>query len=248
MKISDIYDYINEIAPFNTAAVWDNPGLSVGSQKNSVTTVLLALDVTKKVINEAKECGAELVVTHHPLIFDPVKSIETDSLLYAVVTSGLNFLSAHTNLDIADGGVNDCLAKKAGITSVRKSLSEMFLKIGVIDPCSPAEFAARLQKALGGTVLYCCGKENIRTVAFCSGSGGDLSSAAVAEGADALLTGEAKYDHFLNASSLGLSLFAAGHFETENPAMDHLASLLKERFGEKLSVCRSKEKTCIITK
>ena len=154
MKIKDIYDYLDTIAPFDSAAEWDNCGLSVGSLDSDVTKVIIALDVTDDVIDTAARESAQLVITHHPLLFAPVAQIKTDSLVYKAVKSGVTFIAAHTNLDKASGGVNDCLAKKVGVSDLRQSGVDEFLKIGEIEPCTPQEFALKVKNALGGKVSF----------------------------------------------------------------------------------------------
>ncbi len=230
MKIKEIYNFLDSIAPFNTSAEWDNCGLSVGSLDFDVTKIIVALDVTADVIDAAVDSGAQLVITHHPLLFTPVSHIEADSLVYKAVKSGLTFISSHTCLDKADGGVNDCLAQKVGITDLRQSQLDEFLKIGEIEPCTPCEFALRVQKALGGRVSYTDNHTIIKTVALCSGSGGDLIDVAHLEGADALLTGEAKHHELLQADYLGTDLFVAGHYETEVIVCEYLRKVLSQEF------------------
>ena len=232
MKIKEIYDYLDTIAPFSTAAEWDNCGLSVGSLDIDVDKVLIALDVTDEVIETATREGAELVITHHPLLFNPVAQIETNSLVYKAVKSGITFISSHTCLDKAVGGVNDCLARKVGIADLKQSQLDEFLKIGRIDPCTPEEFAFKVKNALGGKVSYTDSNATIKTVALCSGSGGDLIDAAHLEGADALLTGEAKHHEFLQANHLGTDLFVAGHYETEVIICEELCEILSRKFPD----------------
>ena len=232
MKIKEIYNYLDTIAPFDTAAEWDNCGFSVGSLDSDVNKVLVALDVTDDVINTAVNCGAQLVITHHPLLFAPVAQIEANSLVYKAVKSGVTFVAAHTNLDIATGGVNDCLARKVGITNLKQSQVDDFLKIGEIDPCTPQEFALRVKNALGGKVSFTENNDVIKTVALCSGGGGDLIDAAHREGADAFLTGEAKHHELLHANHVGTDLFVAGHYETEVIVCEALCDVLSQKFPE----------------
>ncbi len=232
MKIKEVYDFLDFVAPFRTSAEWDNCGLSVGSLNNDFTKILVALDITDEVIEEALKIGAELVITHHPLIFNPVSLVESDSLLYKAVKSGITFISSHTCLDKAIGGVNDCLARKAGIVNVQHQTVDEFLKIGEIDPCTVKEFAQKIKTALGGAVAYTDNGKTIGRVAFCSGGGGDLINAAALMGADALLTGEAKHHEYLEAKRLGVALIAAGHYETEVIVCDYLYDLLNKQFDD----------------
>ena len=230
MAVKDIYDYLNEIAPFDTAEEWDNCGLSVGSFDKEVKKIYIALDVTNDVIKRAEETGAELVLTHHPMIFDGIKSIEEGTVVYNSVKSGKTYISAHTNLDKAVGGVNGCLASSVGIKNIRTSGIDEFLKLGEIDTMSADAFAEVVKASLGGKVSYTDSGKPINTVAFCSGSGGDLVSVAAVEGADALLTGEAKHHEMLASNELGISLFVAGHYETENIVLEYLKKSLESEF------------------
>lgn len=246
MKIKDIYDFLDFAAPFSSAAEWDNCGLCVGSLDAEVQKAVIALDVTPEVIDFALLQNAELVITHHPLIFHPVKSVESGTLLSKAVKSGITFISSHTCLDKAVGGVNDCLARKVGLKNAEFTDVE-FLKIGETETCTAEQFAANLKIALGGAVRYNDSGKPIQKVAFCSGSGGDLVNEAATVGADALLTGDASHHDFLEAAQNGISLFAAGHYETENPVCEHLYNLLTEQFEGMLETVVYDGKTPIIT-
>lgn len=232
MKIKEIYDYLDRIAPFSTGAEWDNTGLSVGSLENDVKKIYIALDVTSDSLKEAVSFGADLFLTHHPLIFNPVNVIERGSLIYKAVESGITFISAHSNLDIASGGVNDTLGDLCGIKNLRTSNIDGFLKIGEIDPCSARDFACKVKSVLGGRVSLTNPEKVIKNVAVCSGSGGDLINVAKAEGADALLTGEAKHHEYLISNESDISLIVAGHYETENIICEKLADKLKTEFAD----------------
>ncbi len=232
MKIKDIYNLLDKIAPFSTAAQWDNTGLSVGSLENDVTKIVLSLDVTNDVINRAKSVGAELVITHHPLIFDPVKSVESDTVLYNAVKSGITFISTHTCLDKAENGVNTCLAGAVGIKNTYISPLDEFLNIGFVECMSAGDFAECVKNKLDCTVSFNNIEKTVKKVAFCSGSGGDLVALAAAENADVLLTGEARHHEFLLARDLGIVLMCAGHFETENIVLEYLYDEIVNEFPE----------------
>ncbi len=240
MKIKEVYDFLDFIAPFNTAEEWDNCGLSIGSLNNDFTKILVALDVTEEVIEEAVEIGAEVVVTHHPLIFSPLTKIESESLVYKAVKSGVTFISSHTCLDKTAGGVNDCLAVRIGLKNLRHSGVDGFLKIGDIDPVSSDDFALQIKESLNTSVNFASCTKPIKTVAVCSGGGGDLIKAAAEIGADALVTGEAKHHEFLEAKRLGVALFAAGHYETEVVVLEFLRKSLALQFdGVEVAVSKT---------
>ena len=111
VKAAEILNYINEIAPFDTAMGFDNVGLLIGNAQQTSETVLLALDVTSEVTEEAVSAGAKIIISHHPIIFTPLKSIETNSIPYLSVKNDITVISAHTNLDKAKEGINEYLAK-----------------------------------------------------------------------------------------------------------------------------------------
>ena len=235
IKVRDIYDFLNEYAPFSTQEEWDNSGLTIGSFEKEVSRIFVALDVTRKTINEAKNWGADLVITHHPMIFAPISQVTDDMTVYEAVISGMSFIASHTCLDKAVGGVNTCLAEAVGIKNVIDTEDE-FLKIGEIETTSADKFAECLKKALGGSVSYTDNGNPISKVALCSGSGGDLVEIAKALGADALLTGEAKHHEFLLSEDIGVSLFAAGHYETENIICEKLKEILLKKFSNQIEI------------
>lgn len=228
--VKDIYSFLDSIAPFSTSAPWDNTGLLVGDENKNVKKVMISLDVTDDVIDQATKEKVDLVITHHPVIFDPVKSVTSDTLLYKAVSSGLSFISSHTCLDIAKDGVNDCLANAVGIKNIESIEEDVFLKLGEIEEKSEDEFVAILKDKLSCNVLYNSTGNKIKKIAFCSGSGGDLWELAKEIEADALLTGEAKYHEFLDASFNNISIFACGHFETEVVVIDMLREKLEKEF------------------
>ena len=125
MTVREIYDAIDRIAPFQTAMDFDNVGILVGDENVDVTKTLLCLDVTPRVLREAKSIGAELIISHHPVIFNPLRTVQPQSIVYALVQSGIAVISAHTNLDMAyPYGVNDALCRKLGLQNVRGILKE----------------------------------------------------------------------------------------------------------------------------
>ncbi len=236
MTVKEIYEYLNSIAPFDTAEEWDNCGLTVGSFEKEVKKIYIALDVTGDVIDDALTFGADLVITHHPMIFTPVSQIICDSIVYKAVASGMSFIASHTCLDKAEGGVNHCLAQNVGVKNLKTSRDNDFLKYGEIEPCTADEFAKKIKSALGGAVSFTDSGNIIKTVAMCSGAGGDMVAEAKKIGADAFLTGEAKHHEYLLSMDLGISLFVAGHYETENIVCEYLYKSLFEKFGNEIQL------------
>lgn len=245
--VKDVYSFLDNVAPFSTSAPWDNTGLLVGNENSEVKKVMLSLDVTSEVIEQAIKENVDLVITHHPLIFESVKSVTADTLLYKAVTSGISFISSHTCLDIAKDGVNDCLAKTVGLKNLKSVEEDVFLKIGEIEEKTEEEFVSLLKEKLSCNVLYNSIGSNIKKVAFCSGSGGDLFALAKECGADALLTGEAKYHEFLDASFNNITIFACGHFETEIIVIDTLKEKLEKEF-KNIEFLKANQKNVITCK
>ncbi|MDD2955888.1 MAG: Nif3-like dinuclear metal center hexameric protein [Oscillospiraceae bacterium] len=233
IKILDIQAFIDESAPFASAESWDNSGLLIGSPSAEVRRVLVALDATEQVIRRAADTGAQLVVTHHPVIFRPLRALRPGTPVWQAVQAGVSILSAHTNLDAGDGGVNDALASALGLGGVLPLEGEGVLgRIGSLSqPLPPREFALFVKNALACGGLRCVpGSRPVLRVGLCSGSGGEFLAAAAAAGADAFVTGDVKHNQLLEAAALGITLVDAGHFSTEHVVVEPLARRLAERF------------------
>lgn len=233
MKNKDVLEVLQEMAPLSLALSYDNPGFLVGDAEAEVTSILVALDCTPAVVEQAKKIGAELIVTHHPVIFDPLKAVTAgeNNVIYACLSAGIAVISAHTNLDSADGGVNDCLAAALGlseITVIEDDEGFRFRKGVLSKPLSADALAAQIKAALGGVVRYTDGGKPIKTVAVCGGSGGELLELARAE-ADAYVTADVKHKTFIRASTCGFSMFDAGHFHTEDTVIRPLSERLADR-------------------
>lgn len=226
--IEDYYNALDKIACFNAAEDWDNVGLLVGSPHTRVKTALVALDATKDVLAEAKLLHANLIITHHPVIFRPVDRIDGDSLLYALIAANVGVISAHTNYDMAVDGVNDTLCGHLELTGVRTLEGGELSGVGRLGelhkPLLPEELAAFVKERLGaGSVRYTRGGP-VSMVAVCGGSGGGLWRDARAQGAQALITSEVKHSQFLDAAHAGFILIDAGHYATESIAVKPLAA------------------------
>lgn len=229
---------LDELAPYSAAESWDNSGLLVGDPAGRVERVLLALDVSMPVIEEAKERGAQLILTHHPVIFRPLKRLLAGSLPWELARQGLAALCAHTNLDVAQGGVGDALAKALGLADIAPCIpgeGGMLGRIGRVDegPVTAACFVREAKGKLGAAVC-CCAllPRPVEKVAVVSGAGGDFVREAKEAGADLLLTGEAGHHDFWLARELGISLAALGHYETEAVVLPELQARLGERFPQ----------------
>ena len=230
LTVAQVYDLLDALAPFDTQADFDNAGLLVGDPQAEVTGIHLALDVTDRVIDDALSQGANLIVTHHPLMFSARKRMtEADyegHLLLRLIRNGLSLIAAHTNLDQASGGMNDTLAARLELLHVE---GEGFVRVGDLPERMTAEaFAAFAARQLGDTVRVMGHRDAlIHRVGLCTGGGCDEWTEAHAMGADAFLTGEVKHHIALDASYHGVVLLEAGHFATENPGIFALMEALQ---------------------
>ena len=231
MTVKELYDMIDRIAPFSTQMEGDNSGFLVGSAAQEVTGILFALDVTEPVIEEAAALSAQLIVTHHPLMFDPLRTLTDDDyearLIRRLAREDISLIAAHTCLDRSPGGVNDTLAELCGLTEVT---GEGFFRCGLLPaPLSVWEYAEQLKAALRTEVrLMGPGDAVIRKVGLCSGSGGSEWPAAAETGCDAFVSGEIKHHFGLAMAGSGIVGLECGHFATEEPGIRALASALQK--------------------
>lgn len=252
-NVRDIYMLLDKIFPYNLAEKWDNSGLVCGNPNSKVTSVLVSLDITLDVINEAKELGCNLIISHHPLIYDGIKSVTTDDLtgkkLTTLIQNDIAAISCHTNLDIAENGVNDTLAKKCGLQNVSVFLdvgTNQFLgRIGEVEKTNIADFALKVKVILGCAGLrYCDGGKAVQKVAVIGGAGGSFYQEAIKAGADTFVSGDCKYSNFLPSYELGFNLIDAGHFQTENVINEILKEVLLSHFPN-LKIIASQNKDII---
>jgi len=228
-----IYDFIDSVAPFDSQMSFDNSGLLIGTRDRKVSRAMVALDASVDVAARAAAEGCELLVTHHPVIFTPARSIAGGSPVYRLIAGGVDIICAHTNLDIAEGGVNTCLAKKLGFEDFERP---EWLELGVAgelpESMSARELASLTARRLGCDGLRVAdGGHPIRSVALIGGAGGSEWPALVGR-VDALITGEAKHNQFIEAADAGMTLIAAGHFETESVVLEPLCDMLKKNFAD----------------
>ncbi len=233
-KIKDIFEYTESFAPVDSQADFDNSGLLVGDFETEIKTVLLALDITPQVIEEAVDTEAELIISHHPVIFTPLKALDTHSVPYLLAKHSIAALCLHTNLDKAeDTGVNMCLANALELTEI-KLYPDDFIALGKSKRPLPIHlFAADVKRALRCERVEYILKDNIvKTVAVSSGAGGDGYERARELGADVLVTGEAKHHELLEAHAVGMPIIVAGHFQTEDVVIEPLRQKLTLKFPE----------------
>lgn len=229
MKIKDIYEIIDKIAPFSSACEWDNCGLICGDMEDAVAGIYLTLDADLYALKQAQNNGANLVISHHPLMFDALRKVTSDSNIYHYIRAGVSVISAHTCLDAAKGGINDCLAKIAGLENAKEMITDGIPlgRMGSVCVDDADSFVKSLCNKLDTGAQFVINTK-IQNVAVVSGSGGGCMDDALKSGCDTLITGEAKHDHFVRANDIGFNLIALGHFETENIILQPLYERLKD--------------------
>ena len=244
--VNDILRLVETLAPREMKMDWDNVGLLCGSKKQEVTKVLVALDPFEGVCREAAQWGADVIVTHHPLIFSPLKEITDETSIgrsiQLLLKNGISAINAHTNLDCAPGGVNDILAEKLGLQSISvidpSGTDEAgrewgLLRKGEVTRQSLECFLPTVKQALGCKGLrFVYGGKPVNNVAVGGGACAGGIMDALAAGCDTFVTADVKYNQFWDARDLGMNLIDAGHFATENPAAMYLAEKIAAAFPD----------------
>ena len=243
MKCSDVLNIIESFANSSLKEEWDNVGLLVGSGNEEITKILVALDLTDAVIDEATREKAQLIVTHHPIMLSPLKKIGDSgdgAKVTKLIKNGICHIAAHTNLDNASGGVNDALAKAIGLSNIR-SFDGAMGRIGTIEPMPFIDFVKTVSEELSSPHLKYVGHETdvVTSVGVCGGSGGDFTEAFKEEGADVFVTADVKYHISQYAAENNIKIIDAGHFETESCIVDVLLNLLSEKLGGAVEVLKS---------
>lgn len=228
MRLQEIVDTLNDIAPFAMTQEWDNTGIMVGDPDQEIRSILIALDPSSEAIDYALDQGIDLIVTHHPLFFKPIKSLNPACgparKAALLIQNHMALVSMHTNLDTAPDGVADVLAARLGLREIR---GLGMLRLGHIDP-QPLDVWAK-SLPFQGTRICTAGK-NVAAVAVCPGSGMDLWPEALESGCDTLVTGDVRYHRAMDAVEAGLNIVDLGHYGSEavilKPLAERVRSLL----------------------
>lgn len=240
---------MNEWAMPNLIDQWDNTGFQIGDENKKVNRVLIAMDLDRELFNKAINDNYEMVITHHPLLFKPLKSITShnykERLIMDIIKSDLVVYNAHSNLDLALGGVNDQLAKVLGIKDTIP-LSKTFDKegkygygrIGTIEEILLTDYLQNIKDRLGTNNLIIHGHidKKVRKVAVCGGSGSEFIYDAYEKGADVYITGDIKYHDGQLGHELGLTIVDAGHYNTEKIVLPIIKEYLKNKLGNKIEI------------
>lgn len=234
MILNEIISIIEEKYPKILAYQWDNVGLLAGSGEKEIKKVLVTLDVTPDVVDEAINLGADLILSHHPLIFDGIKSFEENSaktnMYVKIIRNNLAVYSAHTNMDRAESGINQRLSEILGLKNISVLEDETGLgRIGEVDETTLLEFTKMVKEKLSIKMVRVSGNldAKISKVAVGSGACSDLYPLAIEKGTDVLITADLKYHTAIDSKSDGISIIDAGHYPTEIIVMDMFEEILK---------------------
>lgn len=250
LKVEDIHNILEKRAPSILKENYDNIGLMVGDMKSEVKCILIALDCTLEVIDEAIRNNCNLIFTHHPLLFKRPYSITTDTLIgkkiIKLIRNDINVYSSHTNLDSVKGGINDIIMGKLGLIDYKviepsriKSYGEYGCGIGRIgslaEPITLDGLCSKVKECLNVSSIRYAGNEFkiINRVALINGSGQDYFDAARALGADCVITGDTTYHYVSDFQEQGIAVIDAGHFGTEWPAMEIVANFLRDEIKKR---------------
>lgn len=252
VTVEEILRLMDTLAPPALKMDWDHVGLQCGDRHSPVHRVLVALDPFEHVCQEAVERQADLLVTHHPLIFHPIDRLTEDYAISRGIRNlcrhNISHICAHTNLDRAPGGVNDVLAKTLALTRISPIPQDeaQLLRMGLV-PEQPLEaFLSRVKTLLSCPMLrYCDAGKPVRKVAVGGGACADEMDIALAAGCDTFVTSDVKYNGFWDAKDAGLNLIDAGHFYTENPVTTYLAEQLRLAFPELEVIVSEKHEDCM---
>ena len=254
IKCKDIISLIEEKAPSQLAFKNDNIGLLIGNENSLIDSVLVALDISDDIIDEAVNNSVKLIITHHPFIFTPLKTINSQDskgrMIHKLISNNINVYCAHTNLDASDTGINDYLAKLLNLidVSILKNVNEEvccdvyslknkykkygYGRIGYLESSiSLNELCAKVKSALNVNFVDVVGKieTKVRKIAVCGGDGSDFIETAYRAGCDVYITGDVRYHDACDARDMGLSIINAGHFATEFVYMAELTKYLKDK-------------------
>ncbi len=256
--VADILNCVQDLAPAYMKESWDKIGLNCGHLNQPVTHVLVALDPFQSALEEAKEMGAQVLVTHHPLLWENgfiTDGTDQGARTLFLIENGIAHINAHTNLDMAPGGVNDVLAQKLGLQNIHiidpvgtdvQGRPYGLLRQGEVPEQSLTDFLSLVKAELGCPVLRysSCGKP-VSRVAVGGGACGSELQAAAAAGCDTFVTSDIKYNQFWDAVSLGINLIDSGHFYTENPVCTVLARKIRTTFPELVVKISEKHRDCM---
>ncbi len=256
MKCSEIIEILKELAPEGCACSWDNPGLLAGRRDKEVKKVYIALDATDAAVDEAVRVGADMLLTHHPLIFKAIKQVNDSNFitrrLIRLIQADISYYAMHTNFDAAPGCMADLAAARLGLTDcepleVLGQMEEVPYGIGKIgsltEPITVQELGKKVKEAFDLPFLLIYGQEYLDTpvkrIALCPGSGGSEIEEALAKGAQVLVTGDIGHHSGIDAAARKMAVMDAGHYGMEHIFMPYMEKFLRERLGTEVELIQA---------
>ncbi len=238
-----LYAYLNSVIPSSLSCNWDNDGaMCMSDPEREIKRVLITLDITQKSVDYAIENGCDAIISHHPLIFSPMRSINGCDVKSRIITKlmrgGISAFSFHTRLDAVDGGVNDTFCQLLSIHNVEPFMEGNIPlgRMGTIPPITAKELATHIKTLLSSDdVTVTCPEKTVSKVVVVGGGGKDCIDAAIDAFADCLITGEVSYNALIDAADSDLSVICAGHFHSENPVLEAIGRLIHQ-FDSRISV------------
>lgn len=237
MTVKQFYEHLCDRVSPSLSCAWDHDGLMLTPDgEREVHRVLCTLDVTEDAVGYAEEYGFDLIISHHPLLFQPLPVLDPDHHIarkaMRLLRAGISVISLHTRADAVIDGVNDRLADLLGLggVSLFGEAGDMIGRVGELPaPVSLGEFAAHVKAVLGCPALLAADADlPVKRVAVCGGDGKDFVSAALSSGADTYLSGRIGYHMMVDAPEIGINLLEAGHYFTETHITAFFAELTKE--------------------
>lgn len=241
MNITEITDFFDHIAPASRSAEWDNDGVMLLSGKDQIKKILITLDVNTEAVNKAADCGADLIISHHPFIFRPIKRISDDTLSHNIrklIQNGISVLSYHTRMDASDVGINNYILKNLGLTSIIPfglEDGDFTGRIGMFEKSiTPSELYAKIKNFFGCTYFAASPVtlSEIKSVAVVSGGGSEYAHAAKTSGADVFISGEFRHHHFIEHTENNFSVISIDHYHCENVFVKLVSELISTHFPE----------------
>ena len=266
MRCSEIIKVLEELAPVSMACDWDNPGLLAGRSDKEVKKILLAVDATDSVLAQATLQGADMIITHHPLIFKPLKKVNDQNFIsrriLTMIQKDISYYAMHTNFDAAPGCMADLAGKRLELTGCR-ALEPMGTTaegteygIGVLgiseEGLTLQEMAKKVKEVFGIPFVTVFGDLNsrkvVKTVAVCPGAGGSTISEALAGQADVYITGDISHHEGIDAVACGMPVIDAGHYGIEHIFMGFMEHYLREKLGEEVTALQAAEEfpNCVV--
>ena len=235
MKKTAFMNALERICPFSLQYEWDNSGVQINLGHEDVRNVLVAMEITHDVIDEAIEGGVDMILTHHPLLFNPIRTVDikniTQQYIIRLVAADIEVVSCHTNFDVIKGGNNDYLMELMGVSEASE-LQDQCGRIGTLSRAVSFEkFVCKLDDTLGKPGIKFNGEleQQVKTIACCTGAGSDYIEAAIRTGADVFVSGDIKHDKAQMAKEFGMCLIDAGHWGTEQIFVPNMAGKLKAK-------------------